>query len=197
VAATIDEIRRIVRLLGDSLLDVRDRALLLVGYAGAMRRSELVALNVDDVNILEAGIEVTIRRSKTDQEGVGCTLEVPFGRHVGTCPVRALKAWLDRSGITSGPIFRSADHNVVAEVRLSPQSVALIVKRRCRAAGLDDTIFSGHSLRAGFATTAVRSGEISERAVMQHTRHKSERVFAGYVREARRWSKPVAGFVGL
>ncbi|MBY6274119.1 MAG: integrase, partial [Bacillaceae bacterium] len=145
-----EELRAMVATLPDSLLGIRDRALLLLGFAGAFRRSELVNLDVTDVNMTRDGVIVTLRRSKTDQEGQGQKIGIPYGSNPATCPVRALQAWLEASGITEGPLFRSIDrHGNLQPSRLSDKAVALVVKRRAQAVGLDPSKYSGHSLRAG------------------------------------------------
>jgi integrase len=126
--------------------------LLLVGFAGAFRRSELVALNVEDLEESELGFKVTIRHSKTDQEGAGQTIAIVRGSVA--CPVTALKAWLEAAGITTGPIFRSVRKGGAVGERLAAQSVADIVKR----VGLDPAVFAGHSMRSGFLTSAAKRG---------------------------------------
>jgi integrase len=143
------ELRQVVAALGDSAGDVRDRALLLLGFGGAFRRSELVALDVADVAPNAHGLEITIRRSKTDQTGAGRVVAVPFGSSADVCPVRALQAWIAIAG-DAGALFRSVDrHGNVSAARLTGGSVARIVKARCGAVGLDAARYSGHSLRAG------------------------------------------------
>jgi integrase len=140
-----------------SLIGVRDRALLLVGFAGAFRRSEVVSLDVADVTFGGDGLIVQLRRSKTDQEGEGRKVGLPFGSNPLTCPVRALRAWLDVAGIARGPIFRPIDrHANIADTRLTDQSVALIVKRCAKVAGLDWEKYAGHSLRSGRGTRCGR-----------------------------------------
>jgi site-specific recombinase XerD len=145
-----------------SLIGVRDRALLLVGFAGAFRRSEVVSLDVADVTFSSDGLIVQLRRSKTDQEGEGRKVGLPFGSNPLTCPVRSLRTWLDAAAVVSGPIFRAVDrHANVADTRLTDQSVALVVKRCAKAAGLDPEKYAGHSLRSGLATAAAMA-DVSE-----------------------------------
>jgi site-specific recombinase XerD len=195
--ATIGEIRRIVAHLSDDLLASRDRALLLVGFAGALRRSELVALDLDDLCDRPEGIVATVRCSKTDQEGEGRDVAIPYGRDSETCPVTALRTWLGRSAISAGPVFRSVDrHGNVSRHRLSDRAVALMVKRRVREAGLDPTSYSGHSLRAGFATTAAANGA-TERAIATQTGHQSMEVLRRYIRMGTIWSDNAASSLGL
>lgn len=139
--------------LPDTLHGKRDRALLLIGFAAARRRSELVAFDVEDIERRPRGIVITMRRSKTDQEGEGRELVIPNGKELR--PVAALDAWLEASGITSGAIFRNIDRHGNIGDRLSGRAVAEIVKKVLRAAGLEAGAFSGHSLRAGFITDAL------------------------------------------
>jgi integrase len=178
-------------------IGVRDRALLLVGFAGALRRSELVALDVDDVVEGDDGLVVTVRRSKTDQEGVGATLGLPFGSDRLTCPVRAVRDWRARSGGSDGPLLRAVDqHGRVADRRLSGQTVAAVVKRTAKLAGLDPARLSAHSLRAGLITSAAEAG-VLERQIMDHSRHKSITVMRTYIRDASLFESNAAAAVGL
>jgi integrase len=176
-------LRTIVAGLGPSLLDVRDRALLLVGFNGAFRRSELVALDVADLEFTDDGLAVTLRRSKTDQAGAGRKVGLPFGSEPGTCPARALKAWLSAAAIETGAVFRSVNRHGRMGGRLSPGSVARTVKARVAAVGLDPAGFAGHSLRAGLATSAAKAGK-SATAIMKQTGHKSVAMVARYIRDA-------------
>jgi integrase len=156
-----------------------DRALLLIGFGGALRRSELVALDVADIAETETGLLVTIRHSKTDQEGEGATIAIAHGDVA--CPVKALRAWLDASGIQAGPIL-PPDRQGGCAPRGSP-SVANIVKAYAARAGFDARTFSGHSLRAGFLTSAAGKGA-SIFKMMDVSRHKSVDTLRGYVRDA-------------
>ena len=159
----------------------RDRALLLIGFAGALRRSEIAAIEVRDLVFGADGLRLWLRRSKADQEGVGAVLGVHYGDRPFSCPVRAVQDWVRHAAITEGPVFRGVDRygNVGAKA-LDSGSVARVVKRAARRAGLDPAAYSGHSLRAGFATQAARAGA-HERAIMKHTRHKSEKVLREYI----------------
>lgn len=195
--ARTQEVRAMVATLGDGPGGIRDRALLLIGFAGALRRSELVALDVDDVLEREDGLVVTLRRSKTDQEGAGVELGVPFGSDPATCPVRALRRWYEASGIEAGPIFRPVTrHGVIGEARLTDRSVALVVKRTAERAGLDPVQFAGHSLRAGLITSAAEAG-VQERHIMAQSRHKSVPVMRRYIRGATLFQDNAAAAVGL
>lgn len=195
--ATIGEIRRMVAHLPTTRLGIRDKALLLVGFAGALRRSELVAVTVDDLQYRDEGIVVTLRSSKTDQEGRGRQVAIPRGRDAMTCPVTALMAWLTEASIVTGPVFRAVDrHGRVSDESLSDRAVALVVKRRAEQAGLDPAPYSGHSLRAGFATTAAANGA-TERAIANQTGHKSMEVLRRYVRHGTIWTDNAATTLGL
>ena len=195
-AARTKVINTLVAPLGNRLIDVRDRALILIGFAGALRRSELVALDVDDVAEDVDGIVLTIRRSKTDQEGESEMRGLPYGSHPATCPVRAWRAWMDASGIDTGPAFRAVDrHSRMRTTRLSDRAVADMIKRRAATAGLDG-LFAGHSLRSGFATEAYAHGT-AELAIMRHGRWKSASVMRGYVEEGGIWNDNAAARLGL
>jgi integrase len=176
---------RLVAVQGRSLTvltALRDRALLLLGFAGALRRSELVALDVADLQETTEGLRVLIRRAKTDQEGAGATVAIVRGSVA--CPVEALKAWLAAAGITDGPLFRPISKGQrLQQARLSDRSVALIVKAHAERAGLDPAQFAGHSLRAGFLTSAARRGA-SIFKMMDQSRHRSVDTLRGYVRDA-------------
>jgi site-specific recombinase XerD len=166
----------------DSLAGIRDRALLLLGFAGAFRRSELVALDVADLEETETGLLVTIRRGKTDQEAIGRTIAIPRGDVA--CPVKALRAWLDAAAIEAGPIFRPIDRaGTVRARRLTCRSVANFVKGYAARAGFDAGTYSGHSLRSGFLTSAAAKGA-SIFKMMDQSGHKSVDTLRGYVRDA-------------
>ena len=206
-AAVVEVIRRMLLGLDDSPRHQRDRALLTLGFAGAFRRAALVSLDLADLAEVPEGLEVTLRRDKTDQVGAGRTLTIAYGGSSSTCPVRATLAWvraLAAMGFTEGAIFRFIDrhgnvrpaHRRAISDRLGPQSVALIVQRRARAVGLDATQFAGHSLRSGFVTSAVRAGK-SIPKVMEQTGHRSANTVMAYVREADRWRDPASGGIGL
>lgn len=198
-AAGIGEVRRMVaRLDLDSVAGLRDRALLLAGFALAARRSELVALQLSDLEQTAEGYKVTIRRGKTDQEGRGTTRALPYGTDPETCPVRALTAWITAAGITEGPIFRAVDRwGRVSDRPLSGQGVALVVKGAADRAGLDPSRYSGHSLRAGFCTTAAARGA-SERAIARQTGHApNSTVLRSYIRHATVFTDNAAADLGL
>jgi site-specific recombinase XerD len=159
---------------------LRDRALLLVGFALGLRRSEIVALDGEHLSPCPDGLIVRIPKSKTDQAGHGTELLLAYAREGHPCPVRSVRAWREHAAITTGPLFRRVTRTGVATTRLSDKSVALIVKKRVRAAGLDPKDFAGHSLRSGFATQAARDGHHASQ-IADVTRHRDRRVLDGYI----------------
>jgi site-specific recombinase XerD len=180
--ATAERIAEMVRQCPDTLAGKRDRALLLLGFAGAFRRSEIVALTVADLEEADGGLRVTVRKSKTDQEAAGYV--VPILRGAKACPVAAVKAWIETAGIMEGPIFRPlAKGGRVLAQALSTKSVAEIVKVYAERAGLDPEAFAGHSLRSGFLTSAASRGA-SIFKMMDISRHKSVDTLRSYVRRA-------------
>ena len=175
----VPELRTIVEGLGADPAGCRDRALLLLGFAGALRRSELVGLDLADVTDGANGLTVHLRRSKTDQEGAGRTIGIPFGSNLVTCSVRAWRAWLEVSDITEGPAFRPVDrHGHIGSTRLSAPAVALVLKRHAARAGLDPGEVAGHSLRAGLATSAAAAG-VPDASLPSRPATRARRCFAG------------------
>jgi integrase len=143
------------------------------------------------------GLHITLTRSKSDQEGAGDVVGVPYGSNPATCPVRAWRAWLEVSGITDGAAFRGITrHGTISDARLTGRAVADMVKARAKAAGLDGSTFAAHSLRAGFATEAFGHG-VPELSVMRHGRWKSATSMHGYVREGSLWGDNAAAKLGL
>jgi site-specific recombinase XerD len=187
-----DDIRAMVAQLGDSPLDVRDRALVLLLFAGALRRSELVALNVDDITETPDGLVLTIRRSKADQEGEGATVGIPYGADPATCPVRAYRRHLEVSGIVEGAIFRTMRDGA----RMSGRAAAARVQRLAALIGRDVATIGAHSLRAGLITQAVRNGA-HERDVMRHSRHRSVAMLRTYIRGLDVFEANAAATAGL
>jgi len=187
-----DDLFLVLDRLGTRLRDQRDRALLLLGFAGGFRRSELVALEQADIEATRQGLIVTIRRSKTDQEGAGRRIGIPHGRSK-YCPVAAVEDWLAVSSITTGPLFRPITrHGYVAAKRLSGDAVSGLLRERLKLAGIDPKDFSGHSLRAGFATSAAQAG-VSTLKIRQQTGHASDAMLARYVREGELFTGNAAG----
>jgi len=196
-AVLVDIVAMLQTIPAATVAGKRNRALLLIGFAGAFRRSEIVSFDRADVQFSREGVSLVLRHAKTDQEGQGQVVAIPYGMHAATCPVKALQAWLKAASITEGPIFRAVTaRGRVAATRLSDRSVANIVKRAALAAGLEPALYSGHSLRAGLATQAAASG-VEERDIMRQTRHKSVTIARRYIRQGTRWQNNAAGKVGL
>lgn len=183
-AATVDVLAALLMHVPDTLTGKRDAAVLALGFAGAFRRSELVALDVEDLQMHPEGLRVRIRRSKTDQEGQGFEKAIPHGHFVR--PVARLRAWLEAAGITEGPVFRSVSrsgHIRKGNLRLTNQTVGAIVKRYAEAAGLDAASFGAHSLRSGYITSAAERGANLAR-IMDQSGHRTPRAVLGYIRRA-------------
>ncbi|GAB5550228.1 MAG: site-specific integrase [Sandaracinaceae bacterium] len=185
----------------------RDKALLLLGFAAALRRSELAAVRTEHLSFSPDGLRLLIPRSKSDQQGAGQVVGVAYGEHARSCPVRAVRSWLSaassaladqgRPSPLSGPAFRGIDRwGRLGRRALSGRSVADIVKRYAAAAGLDASLYAGHSLRAGFATSAARAGK-SNRAIKKQTRHKTDAMLDEYVREGRLFDENASEGIGL
>ncbi len=167
--------------MGSDLKAIRDRAILLIGFAGALRRSELCQLDFTDIEQLENGLYVNLKRSKTDQEGVGRKIPIPTGS-TKWCPVIALKTWVALACINDGPLFRRIEgQRHIAYERLSGEAISVLIKKRVAAAGLDPRNFSGHSLRAGFATSASLA-DVSSWKIREQTGHRSDQMLSRYIR---------------
>ena len=201
------DLKRVVKRLPTSKVGLRDRAILLVGFAAALRRSELAALSIAARGDIAAsgyevlavfvaeGLEIHVRRAKGDQEGKGAILAIPFGREA--CPVSALRDWIAAAGIESGPIFRPIDrHARVLATQLSDRTIASIVKAGAGSVGLDPSAFSGHSLRRGAITTMHRGGA-ADADLQRHARHKRFDTTQLYIEEADRFATSAARKSGL
>jgi len=199
-ALATEEIRRLVEVCGNDLAGLRDRALLLLGFAGALRRSELVGLDVAQVSPTPKGLRLMIRRSKTDAGGEGAEVGVVRGTREETCPVWALRAWLQAAEISDGPVFRRVTQwETVGKKRLHPDAVRQILVRRAAAAGIKGTRLepvTPHGMRAGFVTTAYRNG-VPDEEIMGHTRHRSLTTMRGYVRRAKLGAASPSGKLDL
>jgi site-specific recombinase XerD len=191
------DLRRIIAELPQDLRGLRDRALLLAGFAGGFRRSELAALRVEDLETTPDGLVVRLGTSKTDQEGQGRPVALPYGSDPRTCPVRAIRAWVDQAGITAGPLFRAIDRvGLVSDHALHTDSVGYLVKRAAGRAGLETADYAGHSLRSGLATQAAMNGA-SELAIMKQTGHRSLATVRKYIREGSLFRDNAATKLGL
>ena len=163
---------------------LRDRSIILIGFSGGFRRNEIVSLNYSDLDFVEEGLKVQIRRSKTDQFGEGSIKALPYFDSSKYCPVISLKNWIEISKIESGPLFRRfIKGSKLSEKRLTDQTVALLIKEYLKLAGIDSKNYSGHSLRSGFATSAAESGA-EESSIMAMTGHKSTEMVRRYIKEA-------------
>lgn len=195
--ALTDDIRAMVEATDAGLIGARDRALILLGFAGAFRRSELVGLDIEDCTFGKDGLTVKLRRSKTDQDGAGRKVGIPYGSNPETCPVRTVQAWIDLAALTAGPLFRAINrHGQVQPGRLSGIDVARVVKKLALRAGLDAAAYAGHSLRAGHATSAAIAGA-SERSIMKQTGHRSVQMVRRYIRDGSLFRENSAGKLGL
>jgi len=199
-ALTTTELKRLSGVCESGLAGDRDRALLLTGFAGALRRSELVALDLEHLAWSSDGVKLLLAKSKTDKEGEGAEIMIAFGRHGATCPVRALKRWIEAGAVGAGPVFRKVNKGGRVEARrLSEDAVRQILLRRAAQAGVKGTLaepVSPHGLRAGFVTTAYRNG-VSDEEIMGHSRHRSLTTMRSYVRRAKLSQTSPAGKLGL
>jgi len=162
----------------------RDRSILLIGFSGGFRRTELVSLDYDDLDFVTEGVKINLKRSKTDQFGEGSTKALPYFDNSKYCPVLSLKNWIKLTNIKSGPLFRRfAKGSKLTLNRLTDQTVALVIKKYLKLAGIESKNYSGHSLRSGFATSAAESG-VEERSIMAMTGHKSTEMVRRYIKEA-------------
>ena len=163
---------------------LRDKSIILVGFGGGFRRTELISIDYEDLDFVSEGVKINIKRSKTDQFGEGMIKGLPYFNNKIYCPVINLKKWLEISKIKSGPIFRRfAKGSALTEKRLTDQSVVLLIKEYLNLAGIENKNFAGHSLRSGFATVAAESGA-DERSIMAMTGHKTTQMVRRYIREA-------------
>ena len=195
--ALTDDIRAMIDATDAGIIGARDRALILLGFAGAFRRSELVGFDAEDCAFGKDGLTVTLRKSKTDQTGAGRKIGIPYGSNPDTCPVRTIQSWLEQAAISTGPLFRSINrHGQVQRGRLSGIDVARVVKKLVKRAGLDAAKYAGHSLRAGHATSAAIAGA-SERSIMAQTGHRSVQMVRRYIRDGSLFRENSAGKLGL
>ena len=184
----INNLKQIINVIddinNDEIKKFRDRSILLIGFSGGFRRNEIVSLDYDDLDFVSEGLKINLKRSKTDQFGEGLVKGLPYFDNQQYCPVVSIQRWIEISKITSGPIFRRfIKGSKLSENRLTDQSVALIIKKYLKLAGIDNKNYSGHSLRSGFATSAAESG-VEERSIMAMTGHKSTEMVRRYIKEA-------------
>ena len=184
----INSLKQIINVIdkenNEEIKKFRDRSIILIGFSGCFRRNEIVSLDYDDLDFVPEGLKINIKRSKTDQFGVGFTKALPYFDSSRYCPVVSLKTWIKISKITSGPVFRRfVKGSRLSENRLTDQTVALLIKKYLNLSGIDSKNYSGHSLRSGFATSAAESG-VEERSIMAMTGHKSTEMVRRYIKEA-------------
>ena len=174
----IDEIK------DDNSKKFRDRSIILIGFAGGFRRNEIISLDYEDLEFVNEGLKINIKRSKTDQFGEGSIKALPYFSNSKYCPVTSINDWLKLTKINNGPLFRRfLKGSKLSNIRLTDQTVALLIKKYLELAGIDSKNFSGHSLRSGFATSAAESGA-EERSIMAMTGHKSTEMVRRYIKEA-------------
>tara|TARA_B100000989_G_scaffold230697_1_gene177516 strand:+ start:253 stop:1206 length:954 start_codon:yes stop_codon:yes gene_type:complete len=184
----INHLKLIINAINDQktneIKKLRDKSIILIGFGGGFRRGEIVSINHEDLEFVQEGLKINLKKSKTDQFGEGMIKGLPYFENAEYCPVLNLKEWLDHSQIKSGPIFRRfSKGSSLTNNRLSDQSVVLLIKKYLNLAGIDNRNFAGHSLRSGFATVAAESGA-DERSIMAMTGHKTTQMVRRYIREA-------------
>jgi site-specific recombinase XerD len=184
----INHLKLLINVINEQKIDeikkLRDKTIILIGFGGGFRRSEIISIDYEDLEFVPEGLKITIRRSKTDQFGEGMIKGLPFFNNGIYCPVKNLQKWLEISGIKSGPIFRRfSKGSSLTDKRLTDQTVVLIMKKYLNLAGIENKNFAGHSLRSGFATVAAESGA-DERSIMAMTGHKTTQMVRRYIKEA-------------
>ena len=184
----INNLKEIINVIDDidneEIKKLRDRSILLIGFSGGFRRNEIVSLDYEDLDFVQEGLKISLKRSKTDQFGEGSVKGLPYFDNSEYCPVVSIRKWIEISKINSGPLFRRFNKgSKLSDNRLSDQTVALLIKDYLRIAGIESRNYSGHSLRSGFATSAAESGA-EERSIMAMTGHKSTEMVRRYIKEA-------------
>ena len=184
----INHLKQIINVIDEGkeekIKKFRDRSILLIGFSGGFRRNEIISLDYDDLDFVTEGLKINLKRSKTDQFGEGSVKGLPYFDNSQYCPVISLKKWIEVSNIGSGPLFRRfSKGSKLTENRLTDQTVALLIKKYLKLAGIESKNYSGHSLRSGFATSAAESGA-DERSIMAMTGHKSTEMVRRYIKEA-------------
>jgi len=168
----------------EEIKKLRDRSIILIGFAGGFRRNEIVSLDYEDLDFVQEGLKISLKRSKTDQFGEGSVKGLPYFDNSEYCPVVSIRKWIEVSKINSGPLFRRfIKGSKLSDNRLSDQTIALLIKDYLKIAGIESRHYSGHSLRSGFATSAAESGA-EERSIMAMTGHKSTEMVRRYIKEA-------------
>jgi site-specific recombinase XerD len=184
----INNIKQIINVIdkekNEEIKKLRDRSIILIGFSGGFRRNEIVSLDYEDLDFVEKGLKIRLRKSKTDQFGQSSLKGLPYFDNAQYCPVVSIRKWIDISKINSGPLFRRfTKGSKLSHKRLSDQTVALLIKDYLKITGIDSRNYSGHSLRSGFATSAAESGA-EERSIMAMTGHKTTEMVRRYIKEA-------------
>ena len=184
----INNLKRLINVIDqqkkEQIKIFRDRTIILIGFSGGFRRNEIVSLDYDDLDFVEEGLKINVKRSKTDQFGEGSIKGLPYFDNSQYCPVLSIKKWIEISKINSGALFRRfTKGSNLSEKRLTDQTVALLIKEYLDLAGIDSKNYSGHSLRSGFATAAAEAGA-EERTIMAMTGHKSTEMVRRYIKDA-------------
>jgi len=184
----INHLKSIINVINEQKIEdnkkLRDKSIILIGFSGGFRRTEIISIDYEDLEFVEEGLKITIKRSKTDQYGEGMVKGLPYFAEETYCPVKNLKKWLEVSKIDNGPVFTRFSKGLsLTNKRLTDQSVVLLIKKYLTLAGIDNKNFSGHSLRSGFATVAAESGA-DERSIMAMTGHKTTQMVRRYIKEA-------------
>ena len=184
----INNLKQIINVIDEGkngeIKKIRDRTIILIGFSGGFRRNEIVSLDFDDLDFVNEGLKINLKKSKTDQFGEGTLKGIPYLDNTKYCPVLSLKKWIETSNINSGPLFRRfSKSSKLTDNRLTDQTVALLIKKYLNLSGVDSKNYSGHSLRSGFATSAAESGA-GERSIMAMTGHKSTEMVRRYIKEA-------------
>ena len=197
----INHLKQIINVIDEQKIEkikkLRNRTLILIGFGGGFRRTELISIDYEDLDFVEEGVKITLRRSKTDQFGEGLIKGLPYFSNEKYCPVTSLKNWINLSKIKTGPVFRRfAKGSTLTANRLTDQSVVLIIKDCLKLAGIENHNFSGHSLRSGFATVAAESGA-DERSIMAMTGHKTTQMVRRYIKEANIFKNNALGKIKL
>jgi site-specific recombinase XerD len=184
----INSLKKVINVIdkqaNEEIKKLRDRSIILIGFSGGFRRNEIVSLDYEDLDFVQQGLKINLRRSKTDQFGEGSVKGLPYFENPQYCPVISIQKWIEISKIKSGALFRRfIKGSKISDNRLTDQTVALLIKEYLKLAGIDSKNYSGHSLRSGFATSAAESGA-EERSIMAMTGHKSTEMVRRYIKEA-------------
>ena len=184
----INNLKQIINVIDEQKIEeikkLRDRSIILIGFSGGFRRNEIVSLDYEDLDFVQEGLKINLRRSKTDQFGKGSVKGLPYFENSRYCPVVSISEWIKISKINSGALFRRfIKGSKLSENRLTDQTVALLIKEYLKLAGIENSNYSGHSLRSGFATSAAEAGA-EERSIMNMTGHKSTEMVRRYIKEA-------------